>query len=365
MNDVLARVAADGQRAVSLFLPSIANPPQPPPPPPNPMALENPMLDVIRALKLAGKVEEMSYRTARGLPPIKPKTPEEEFGNVLDVAHTRALSRAIANHPEEEQGRLIAEAHDQATKWIAANNGKVVVHGEVKTADSPKAAESLAAQIVNDTVREHDEREAGGDEGDAKGDGSSPQKNATPSSPAQRPLGRPGVRTNPARVRPQQAPAPNPRVAAPPTLPPPQPPDNGSPAGPGAILGAPPVTETPSPQVPPDSPPPISPEETPQVEATALDSGSNGDTVPLSVEPDESQGTDMPGPDPGEDEQLPRGISGRTQGGDEPKRFTKGDVITLKNGSRAEVQWHHPAAGILRAKIDGKNTMLSPGDLAT
>lgn len=165
---VLQQVAADGQRAVDTFLPSIKNPPQPPPPPPNPMAYDNPMMDVVRALKLASKVEGMAQRSARGLPPQKPQTPEEQFGNVLDVAHTRAIARAIANHPEDQRGRLISEAHDSATRWIASHKGKVIVHGKVKTAGSPEAAEGLAAQIVNDTVDQHDEREAA--ETEDKGD---------------------------------------------------------------------------------------------------------------------------------------------------------------------------------------------------
>lgn len=160
---VLQQVAADGQRAVDTFLPSIKNPPQPPPPPPNPMAYDDPMMDGVRAQKLASKVEAMAQRSARGLPPQKPQTPEEQFGNVLDVAHTRAIARAIANHPEDQRGRLISEAHDSATRWVASHKGKVIVHGKVKTAGSPEAAEGLAAQIVNDTVDQHDEREAGAD----------------------------------------------------------------------------------------------------------------------------------------------------------------------------------------------------------
>lgn len=177
---VLQQVAMDGQRAVDTFLPSIKNPPQPPPPPPNPMAYDDPMMDGVRAQKLASKVEAMAQQSARGIPPQKPQTPEEQFGNVLDVAHTRAIARAIANHPEDQRGRLISEAHDSATRWIASHKGKVIVHGKVKTAGSPEAAEGLAAQIVNDTVDQHDEREAGADGSETP----APDKGgAAPSSP--------------------------------------------------------------------------------------------------------------------------------------------------------------------------------------
>lgn len=387
MSDILQRVAEDGKKAVKLFLPSIANPPKPPPPPPNPMAQDNHMVDVARALKRLGALEKMSYRAARGLPPDRPPTPEEQFGNVLDVAHTRALSRAIANHPEEEQGRLIAEAHDSATKWIAAHNGKVVVHGKIETATSPEAAEKLAQKIVNDTVQEHDERESGGDE-DKDGAGSGEDGNVAdsgkvrPNGSANESVHSPPARgrvptpaAHPAQVSARPAGAPGAPVPTPTTVPMEEPVD------------APPAIEAPSPEVPPESTTSTTPEETPQIEASAVDSANAvpsvqpdiSGSVPEAATPalDEGMRNDGTGDaaipisriDRGSDTAAPPrpnpGNGTRAKAvGRRAAVLGKGTKVKLRDGRDAEVQWHHPPAGILRVKVDGKNHMIRDGDLA-
>jgi hypothetical protein len=113
------------------------------------------------AAALARHVERASANIVQGKPANpQPPPPEQTFGNVLDIVHTRALRSAIEAHPEEERSRLISEAQDSATKWISAHNGKVVVHGKVMIANTLPEAERLAAKIVNDTVEEHDQEKA-------------------------------------------------------------------------------------------------------------------------------------------------------------------------------------------------------------
>jgi hypothetical protein len=160
--DPITQAHNDAKQAVATFLPSLVGRQDPPPapPPPSPLAVAQQPQDAIRALALAGHVERQAYRVARNLPPQREQapTPEEQFGNNLDIVHTRALANAISSVPETERGKLISEAHDSAVKWIAAHNGKVIVHGKVKIAGSKESAENLAAQIVNDTVEDHDQR---------------------------------------------------------------------------------------------------------------------------------------------------------------------------------------------------------------
>lgn len=127
------------------------------------------MQEMTHAASMARHVEQASAKIALGLPPDPPQppSPEETFGNVLDVVHTGALRSAIAAHPEEERSRLISEAHDSVTKWIGASNGKVIVHGKVMVAHDLKAAQALAARIVNQEVEDHDQEKA--DEAEAAG----------------------------------------------------------------------------------------------------------------------------------------------------------------------------------------------------
>jgi hypothetical protein len=160
--DPFVRAHEDAQKAVSTFLPSLVGRSEAPPPPPNPMAKPlDAVQEAMRVATLARKVEGMSSRVVRGLPPEPPPpTPEQAFGNQLDAVHTRALQEAIASVPEEDRGKFISEAHDSAVKWIGAHNGKVVVHGKVEIASSPESAERLAAKIVNNEVEGHDQRRA-------------------------------------------------------------------------------------------------------------------------------------------------------------------------------------------------------------
>ena len=160
--DIFAKAHADAQKAVATFLPSLVGRQDPPPQPPGPPKFTNMKgpQEALRVLSLASKAESMSRRVARGMPPEDPPpTPEQQFGNNLDIVHTRAIASAIASHPEEERARLISEAHDSATKWVGAHNGKVIVHGKVEIATSPESAERLAAKIVNGTVEDHDQRQ--------------------------------------------------------------------------------------------------------------------------------------------------------------------------------------------------------------
>lgn len=157
--DPFTQAHADGMKAVATFLPSLVTPPQPPQPPQQPLPHSD-LRDAVRAMSMVNHVEGMSRRMANGLPPEEPKpTPEKQFGNQLDVVHTRAISSAIAEHPETERARLISEAHDQTTKWIGEHNGKVVVHGHIEIAHNLVSAQNLAAKIINQTVDNHDERE--------------------------------------------------------------------------------------------------------------------------------------------------------------------------------------------------------------
>jgi hypothetical protein len=154
--DPFVQAHLDALNAVRTFLPSLGPKSAPPPAPARPPS------EPERALSLVAKTEKMAARVARGMPPEEPPppTPEKNFGNQLDIVHTRALAAAIAAHPETERGRLISEAHDSAVKWIASHNGKVVVHGKVELAHGPEQAEKLAQRIVNATVEEHDQRRA-------------------------------------------------------------------------------------------------------------------------------------------------------------------------------------------------------------
>lgn len=157
--DPFQQAHADGKRAVATFLPSLVNPPRPMAAPAKALPHSD-LRDAVRAMSLANHTEQMSSRVANGLPPTPPQpTPLETFGNQLDVVHTRALASAIAAHPETQRARLISEAHDSASQWIMSHNGKVIVHGKVELAHDAKAAQNLAAKIVNGTVEEHDGRE--------------------------------------------------------------------------------------------------------------------------------------------------------------------------------------------------------------
>jgi hypothetical protein len=157
--DPFQQAHADGRRAVATFLPSLVTPPRPAGPPPKGLPHSD-LRDAVRAMSLANHTEQMSSRVANGLPATPPQvTPEEQFGNQLDVVHARAIASAIAAHPETQRARLISEAHDSASKWIMSHNGKVIVHGKVELAHDPKTAQNLAAKIVNGTVEDHDARE--------------------------------------------------------------------------------------------------------------------------------------------------------------------------------------------------------------
>lgn len=213
------RAHQEAQKAVATFLPSLGpNPPAPPPPPPHPLQKRNVVDEMTHAASMARHVEQASSNIALGKPANpNPPTPQQQFGNVLDVIHTRAIQSAIAAHPEDQRSRLISEAHDSATQWIASHNGKVIVHGKVMVAKSPEQAETLAAKIVNDTVEEHDQRKrdeaealanpegSGGNDAQPKADGGrSGDKGGRAVLPA---ADSPVPRTPPlASVRPSEAP---------------------------------------------------------------------------------------------------------------------------------------------------------------
>jgi len=208
--DPITRAHAEAAAAVRTFLPSLSGQsPQPPTPvPPSIQAPTNEWQEAIRRASMARHVEQQSARLARGLPPERqtPPSPEEQFGNNLTVVHTRALQHAISLIPEADRGKFISEAHDSATKWIASHNGKVIVHGKVHIATSPESAEKLAAQIVNDTVEEHDQRQQA--EAANGGRSSGPSTGVLPSAQA-------SDATRGAQVvRPDVSPSPSPQASS-------------------------------------------------------------------------------------------------------------------------------------------------------
>lgn len=153
------QAAADSQKAILTFLPSLA--PKPPvPPPPQPPKISPALQEGLRAASLVRHVEQMSARVARGMPAEEPPppSPQETFGVELDPVHMRALQIAVAAHPETQRAALLHEAHDMLAKWVMANNGRVVVDGKMQIANNPGAAESLAAKIINEAVDQHDGR---------------------------------------------------------------------------------------------------------------------------------------------------------------------------------------------------------------
>lgn len=148
----------------------------------------------LRVASLARHVEFAAKRVARGLPPQPPPppSPQEQFPAELDQVHIRALTRAIADHPEELRAPLIHEAHGNLVKWIAAHNGQIVHDGKMQVANSPQAAESLAAKIINEAVDSHDQREqeaaeaaAAGVDGTGKRVSSGPRASGSEPSPKQ------------------------------------------------------------------------------------------------------------------------------------------------------------------------------------
>lgn len=154
------QAAADSQKAILTFLPSLA--PKPPvPPPPQPPKISPALQEGLRAASLVRHVEQMSARVARGMPAEEPPppSPQETFGVELDPVHMRALQIAVAAHPETQRAALLHEAHDMLAKWVMSNNGRVVVDGKMQIANNPGAAESLAAKIINEAVDQHDGRQ--------------------------------------------------------------------------------------------------------------------------------------------------------------------------------------------------------------
>jgi hypothetical protein len=161
MIDPFIQAHADAKKAVATFLPSLSGPKPPPPPPPNPLAKRDVMGEMVHAASMARHVEDTSARMARGLPvqPPNPPSPQETFGSEIDQVHIRAISAAIAAHPETERAALLHELHENLTKWVASNNGRVVVDGKMEIATSPQSAETLAAKILNAGIDAHDTRE--------------------------------------------------------------------------------------------------------------------------------------------------------------------------------------------------------------
>lgn len=148
-----------GTVATKLFIRPPTQPgPQTPPPPDNTASLPQ-IQDAIRGMSLARKVEMMSARVARGLPPEPPPPPSPfvQFGNELHPIHIEAIKHAIMSAPEESRGDLISGVHDQVAQWIHDNNGKVVVNGKIEIAQNPKSANMLAGKIVNDVIDSHDQ----------------------------------------------------------------------------------------------------------------------------------------------------------------------------------------------------------------
>ena len=180
--DPFQQGAADSQRAILTFLPSLG--PKPPAPAPIPPPQVSPQIkEGIRAASLVRHVEMVSKRVARGLPPTPPPppSPQETFPPAIDQVHIRALQTAIAAHPEIQRPDLIHEAHANLTKWIAAHNGQIVHDGHVEIAGSPESAEKLAAKIINQAVDEHDTRvqSSQSSQPEGQGDGKSGKSGAS------------------------------------------------------------------------------------------------------------------------------------------------------------------------------------------
>lgn len=156
--DPFVKARADAQNAVATFLPSLTAGPQPPPAPPPQIPPK--LMEAVRAASLARHVENMSARMARGLPPTAPPppSPQQLFGNELDPVHIRALTSAIEAHSEDQRAALLNEVHENLTKWVAENNGRVVVDGKMELSHSPQSAEVLAAKIINSATDDHDQR---------------------------------------------------------------------------------------------------------------------------------------------------------------------------------------------------------------
>lgn len=220
-------------------------------------------------------IQHRAGRVAQGLPPAEPPPPppaappqtsEPAAPKVTEISANdiQHIAGIIQKLPPHLRSQGLLEAH-QTMSRILEQNGRVIgPNGRLVLIDSHKAAEKIAADWVNDEVSRQDELAAQAVKSQSAGVPSKPEGNSVP---------RKSRRTQAAEIE-QKA------------------------------------FEVAAPELNFEIAPP---------EKAAVES-SNGATVPISVEPHGQERASLSGSGAGNHEQLPSGISGRTQSDNQSER---------------------------------------------
>lgn len=121
----------------------------------------------ISAMAERQRTEAAATAIVKGVPPAeavaaitpqppKPPMPQGMDQGILQPQTVAQIAQAISIAPPSERPSLVLEAHQNLAKWMA-QQGRVMVDGEIHIVKTPDQAQTLAAKLVNAEVARQDE----------------------------------------------------------------------------------------------------------------------------------------------------------------------------------------------------------------
>jgi hypothetical protein len=126
--------------------------------------------------------------------PPKPPMPQGMEQGILHPETIQSLAQAISMAPPAERPNLVLEAHENLAKWMA-QQGRVMVDGQIHIVKNPEQATQLAAKLVNTEVMRQDQLR---NQSASQQQSAQPQAQAQPTPPQGEPQPENGPAQNPA-----------------------------------------------------------------------------------------------------------------------------------------------------------------------
>jgi GGDEF domain-containing protein len=130
------------------------------PPPPDP-AMQQHQADTaaaVKALTDGAAADANAARQAAGVPPPPPPKPPMPAGmdqGELRPAVVSNLAKMVQIAPPQMRAGMFLEAHAQLAGWLGTQRTVILPDGKMQVIDSPKKAETVAQDILNNEVERH------------------------------------------------------------------------------------------------------------------------------------------------------------------------------------------------------------------